>query len=133
MKKEEINSIVKGLNLPTGKYALFGSVPMAMRGIRECHDIDIILSDDLWQQYFNDETWRKEKKPSGKVCLVKDKIELMNYWFPGEWDIDRLIKEAEIINEAVCVRLEEVVKWKKIFNREKDRKDIKLIKQYNGN
>jgi len=39
---------LKKLNLPKGKYALFGSSPMAIRGIKENSDIDIIVKEDLW-------------------------------------------------------------------------------------
>ena len=42
MSGKDLFQKVKELNLPKGKYALFGSAPMGLRGIRECHDIDII-------------------------------------------------------------------------------------------
>lgn len=40
---------LKKLNLPLGKYAIFGSGPLAIRGLRENNDIDIIVTDELWQ------------------------------------------------------------------------------------
>ncbi len=44
MTNKELFKKVKNLNLPIGDYALFGSAPMGIRGLRECHDIDIIVT-----------------------------------------------------------------------------------------
>ncbi len=39
---------LSSLNLPAGKFAIFGSGPMAARGIRESDDLDIIVKYDVW-------------------------------------------------------------------------------------
>ena len=41
---------LKALNLPLGHYAIFGSGPLAVRGIREAADLDIIVSESLWKE-----------------------------------------------------------------------------------
>lgn len=130
MKAKEIITIVKNLNLPEGKYALFGSVPLAMHGIRESRDIDVILNKDIWQDYVDNKEWEQKIIPGGRMYLMQGDVELMNHWFPGEWDIEKLIREAEMIDGLPCVRLEEVIRWKKAFKREKDFKDLELINNY---
>ena len=37
---------VKRLNLPKDKFAIFGSGPIAIRGLREARDIDLIVKKD---------------------------------------------------------------------------------------
>ncbi len=120
---------LKELNLPKGKFAIFGSGPMGVRGLRKIRDIDLIVTEDLFNILKNKEKWLKVRE---KPCesLEKDEIEACKEWGPGEWDINKLIQEAEIIDGLPFVRLEEVLKWKKTYNRDKDKKDIKLIEEY---
>lgn len=120
---------VKKLKLPVGKYALFGSAPLGIRGLKNCHDIDIIVTNDLFNEY-KEKRWEIKRMPHGSQYLWNDKIELWRDWKPGEWDIEQLIREAEIIDKLPFVRLERVLKWKKLNGREKDLKDIKKIEKF---
>ncbi len=36
------------LNLPKGKFSIFGSGPLAIRGLRENKDLDILVTHNLW-------------------------------------------------------------------------------------
>ena len=38
------------MDLPDGKYAIFGSGPMAVRGIKPTDDLDVIVVDNLYQK-----------------------------------------------------------------------------------
>lgn len=40
----------KKLNLPDGQYAVYGSGPMAVRGIKEAHDLDVVVARDLYKK-----------------------------------------------------------------------------------
>ncbi len=124
---------VKSLNLPKGQYALFGSAPILVRGLRDAtHDIDIIVKKDVWDEYAKKENWKVKSGPSGDNYLgwEGEDIELWNSWRPGEWDIEKIINDAEIINGISYVRLETTLEWKKQNGREKDLKDAKLIEDH---
>ncbi|MEK6816274.1 MAG: hypothetical protein AABY09_01560 [Nanoarchaeota archaeon] len=41
---------LKNLKLPKDKFAVFGSGSMAIRGLRENKDIDIIVKEGLWKK-----------------------------------------------------------------------------------
>jgi len=120
---------VKGLKLPTGKYALFGSAPLGIRGIRDCRDIDIIVTEDLWNKY-KDKGWEMRTMPHGGQYLINGEIELWKDWKPGEWDIEELIAEAEVIDGLSFVKLEKVLEGKKLSGREKDLKDLEVIERF---
>ncbi|MAF20075.1 MAG: hypothetical protein CMI55_00125 [Parcubacteria group bacterium] len=133
MSKELFNRL-KQLNLPKGKYAVFGSAPMCIRGLRECRDLDVIVTEDLFNEYSKKEGW-ETKKTEKSVYLDNNGIEFWKDWGPdwapeGQWDIQTLIDEAEIIDGLPIVRLKEVLKWKSVLRREKDLKDLKLIEGY---
>jgi hypothetical protein len=42
---------LRALNLPTADYAIFGSGPLAVRGlIEEMHDLDVVARGTAWEQ-----------------------------------------------------------------------------------
>ena len=129
MNNNDLFKKVKDLKLPTGKYALFGSAPLGIRGLRDCRDIDIVVTQDLWDEYM-DKGWEMKTMTHGGQYLLNGDIELWKDWKPGEWDIEELIAEAEMIDGLSFVRLEKVLEGKKLSGREKDFEDIKKIKKF---
>lgn len=122
---------LRKLSLASGEYAVFGSGPMWVRGIRESNDIDVIARGKAWE-------WAKEngnviiKENSRLECaqFANGDIEIYHDWYPGQWNINELIETAEIIENIPFVRLESVIEWKKKMGREKDEKDLILIQEY---
>jgi len=132
-KKLKIKDLFKKIDLPLGKYVIFGSGPMGIRGLRKCYDLDILVTEDIFNEYKNKSDWEyKEFERDGRhvEMVEKNNIELYKTWGPGEWNEDELIKTSEIIDGLPFVRLEYVIKWKKISGREKDLNDIKIIEGY---
>ncbi len=56
---------LKKLNFPAENFAIFGSGPMAVRGIRDVNDLDIIVKDSIWAELLKSHT-PAEKKPGDK-------------------------------------------------------------------
>jgi len=122
---------LKKLNLPKGKYVIFGSGPMCVRGLRKCDDLDVIVTEDIYNDLKSRSDFKiGHRKESGNEFLEKDGIEIYQNWYPDDWHVKNLIQEAEIIDGFPFVKLEEVLKWKMIKRRDKDIEDIKLIKEY---
>jgi len=117
---------LKKLNLPTEKYAIFGSGPLAIRGIRNSRDIDVIVKKDLWNKLTKN--WSLTNT-NNKFIRVGE-IEIYKDWEPWFKDINKLIDNAEVFDNIRFVKLEDVLNWKKASGREKDKKDIKLIEKY---
>lgn len=132
MESRHLFKQVRELNLPLGKYALFGSAPLGIRGMRECHDIDIITMEDVWEVYKYKEGWKVKKliENENVEYIRKDSIELYKNWGPGEWDVEKLIRESEIIEGLPFVKLEQVLRWKKLNRRGKDLKDLEIIQKF---
>lgn len=125
----ELCEHARSLNLPLGSYAVFGSGPLAARHIRECGDIDIIVTEDLFEELKNDRHFEVKEYKTTEV-LVNEKIEIWKEWKPGLWDIKQLIDDADIIDGVPFVKITDVLRWKKLSGRDKDLEDIKLIEKY---
>lgn len=130
MGNKELFQKIKELDLLAGKYALFGSAPMGIRGLRKCKDIDILVDASVFDEYQVKSGWKLGQTSSGSLNLRKENIEMVKDWKPGKWDENKLIRKAKIINGLPFVKLEEVIKWKKLNGRKKDLKDVEIIEKF---
>jgi hypothetical protein len=130
MSNKDLFKQVKDLNLPLGQYALFGSAPMGIRGMRECHDMDIIVTENLWNEFEKD-NWDLKFSSFGNPYFCNGDIEMgKDFWKTGLWSTAELIREADIIDGLPFVKLATVLEWKKLMAREKDLKDIEIIEKF---
>ena len=127
---QELFQRVRDLNLPIGEYAIFGSGPMGVRGIREMGDVDIIVTQKLWDNFIKRPDW--EQRQVDNLDGMKNEklnIEIWKDWWIG-WNVEQMIKEAEIIDGLAFVNLEMMIEWKTLIAREKDLNDLELIKNW---
>src|SRR3989338_11261459 len=122
MGLQELLQELKALRLPAEDYAIFGSSPLAVRGIRDCNDLDIVVSARLWEELSS------QYAPAGK------KIEIGNLEFWRDWmpwfspaEVDEIIASAECIDDVPFAKLPYVIELKKKMGREKDKRDLVLI------
>jgi ADP-ribose pyrophosphatase YjhB (NUDIX family) len=130
MKFKDLLDELDTLELPRDKYAITSSGTLAVRDIRKAQDIDIVVTDDLW-----DELAEKYEVHKGKFWRIDvGNIQVLGkgsiYTDPKLASTKKQIEEADVIDGRRYVNLETVKKFKKALGREKDQKDIKLIEQY---
>ena len=121
---------VKDLKLALGTYALFGSAPLGIRNLRECNDVDIITSKELFELCKLNGQWQYSIKNNSSESLSQGDIELFYKWSSDDFKVDKMISEAEIIDGLPFVKLQTVLRWKKASQREKDLVDVKIIENY---
>ncbi|MBD3303645.1 hypothetical protein GF343_00725 [Candidatus Woesearchaeota archaeon] len=115
---------LKKLNFPTDQYAVFGSGPLAIRGLRENEDIEILVKPELWEKL------AKNHKLARDDLISIGNVHIFKHWEPWLKNRDELIDTADIIDGIRFVKLEHVLDWKEKMGREKDKKDIELIEEY---
>ncbi|HPS21386.1 MAG TPA: hypothetical protein PLO44_01100 [Candidatus Paceibacterota bacterium] len=129
-KKFNIFEKTKELNLPFGKYVIVGSGLLDALGIRPASDIDIAVSKDLYEELKKDQTWKQEELHD-QIFLQKDIFTIIPRlnWEKYETTSEQAINSAVVIKGTPFMSPEELLKFKKALNREKDQEDIKLLEK----
>lgn len=131
MKKEEIITKVKSLNLPKDSYVVFGSGPLAAAGIRETNDIDMLVSPEVFEQ-LKEKGWKELIKGPNDKPLVHEDFEVHSHWnfSPYAPTLKHLLETTTEVDGVVFASLDEVRKWKEASGGQKHLADVKLIDKY---
>ncbi len=116
------------LDLPRDQYVIFGSGPLAIRGIREGRDLDVIVYDELFAEL--KKRYRHESEYKDKIVLEGGDIEI----FPARKSYvdkaEEAIEKADAIEGYRFMNLKDLIRWKNKLSRPKDHRDIEMIKDY---
>lgn len=116
------------VGLPRNDYALFGSGPLLARGwIDVAGDLDVLARGAAWSRASVVGRPEHLELYGVDVVTIGDSITIGTSWGIGDFDVDSLIDEAELIGGIPCVLLEHVIAYKRIANRPKDRMHLKII------
>lgn len=127
----EIIKKVKELEFPERSYVVFGSCPLALAGIREANDIDMLVTLEVWRR-MKLENWKELDKGGSDRPLVHDVFEMHTNWNFSSYNptLEELLVNATFVDGVAFASLNEVRKWKVLSGRPKDLADIALIDSY---
>jgi hypothetical protein len=125
---------LKELNLPNGEYVVTGAGIMEALGIRDSNDIDIAVTKDLFDELQSTGEWQ-EVEMYGKIFLKKEGVDVIPTlnWDKYPTTTEEAIASAVIIEGFPFMNLDELCKFKTALGREKDLRDIELIRKYQEN
>ncbi len=119
---------LKSLDLPEGQYLIWGSGPLAIRGLREARDVDVVVRAPLWKELIQKYPVQGKKQnliTLGDIEVWSDLLDLTAI-------IDTMIAQCDWIEGFPFMNLKYMVEWKRHLGREKDLQDIALIEEYLG-
>jgi hypothetical protein len=124
-------ALLRGLELPADDFAVAGSGPMLPAGLRPPSDLDVVARGEAWREACRHGRPVPPRSGVGlAVRLFGGAIEVFTRW-PGSCPgPDRLIDNAELIDGIRWVRLADVLLWKRLSGRDKDRDDVRLISDH---
>lgn len=122
---------IKELNFPIGEYVVVGSGILDALNIRKANDIDIAVTPKLHEQLRKTGEFKEDIRYN-TIFLLKDGLEIIPQlnWEKYDTTTEEAISSAKIIEGVPFMNLEELIKFKTALGREKDFKDIELIKKY---
>ncbi len=139
MDGQEIIRRLSPLSLPAGQYCCFGSCTLALLGIREAKDIDVLATPEICDE-LRGLGWREELVPAGrpqKQTPVLRRLQYPNVDIFRTWDYTgfnrtptEIIADADESDGIYFAKLGDVIDWKHAFGREKDKVDLKLIERH---
>ena len=119
------------LEVPMSEYVIVSSGPMAIVGLRECSDLDVLVSKKLFDEL--SQTHEVMHIPEFNFSRVSiGNIDFL-YKNPEEGDkypFEKQRDEADIIEGYPFQNLQTCLYFKENSTREKDKNDIVLIKEY---
>lgn len=122
----EVLDRLRSMALPAGDYAVFGSGPLLVRGIVDAvTDLDVLCRGQAWLTARAIAT--SERTEEGVTVLADGPISFGTEWGLGDFDVGRLIDEAETIDGLPFVQLEHVIAYKRTAGRPKDLAHLELI------
>jgi len=125
---EKVNHIyeLEELNLDKSKYTIIGSSIMAAYGIRDNDDIDISVTDDLFNEISKDNRFtREDYQPS--ISYRYKHISIFNGYYPMLKSPQQLIDESIKIDGYNFITIETLKEWKEMKRRPKDINDLKIL------
>jgi len=122
---------IKELNLPFGQYVIVSSGVLDVLGIRTASDIDIAVTKDLFNKMRETGEWEEVIKYN-KIFLKREGFDIIPQlnWEKYNTTTEEAISSALIIEDIPFMNLDELINFKTALGREKDFKDIELIKNY---
>ena len=118
--------MVLDLNLDPTQYVVVGGAVLDMLHLRDTHDVDIVVSNEIYEQFRAQKTWHEATWTSGKRVLVRGQYTLMKTWMG--WPLRQLQRDAERIEQIPCVSTERLIDAKRRIGRRKDISDITLLR-----
>lgn len=130
MRFSDLIKELDSLNLPSDQYAITSSGTLAVRGIREANDIDILPDDKLWEELV-----KKYEVIKDQICdhiKLSENIEAIGNWHTNDrmFTTEEQITRADVIDGKRYVNLQMIRKFKELLGREKDFHDIELIDEH---
>lgn len=123
MDKKQIINILKKYNFDKDKYVVISGAAMVLLDIKEkTRDIDIAVTPYFYQYLIKKYDCKLQKETEcGKIYYIDDVINFgLSYYSDEKLFIDNIPIQT----------IEELLNLKKLLNRKKDIKDIKLIENY---
>jgi hypothetical protein len=123
----------KKLRYPKNEMLIVGTGVMALLELKENKDIDIWCSQKVFEIVAKDRNYieKKSKTDGFPMYERKDgKIEFMNTLPPLREQFQAYVKRAVVVDGIYFQHPKDVLKWKQLINRPKDRQDIITLKNY---
>jgi len=127
----ELFEALRSMQLPRGHYAVFGSGPLLVHGIIDSvNDLDVICRGPVWKHV---QAIGVKIPTDDGVLIVSTHDGSLTFgvgWRYGDFDIDALIEEAEMLEGLPFVPLRHVATFKRLADRPKDREHLAALQRW---
>lgn len=119
---------VQALQLPDDQYVVIGSGLLDAWGLRESHDVDLVVSGELFESLARSGRYTLGSKPNGDRFLSDDTYEIFDNW-GEEGTFEQLYRYSIMVDTVRFVSPDYLIRQKADRGWEKDLQDIMLIQE----
>lgn len=122
---------LRNLELPPRQFMVMGSGILEALGIRPANDIDLVVSNDLYET-LGSRGWRRETASNGSDRLAHTGFQVYDTWFDEvEYkSLEELLVDAQWVDGIAYNSLRKLILYKARRGAPKDLIDLKLINSY---
>ncbi len=122
------------LNFPKDKYLVIGGAALAGRGLKQTQDLDMLVQKDFLEELRKSSVWKHHPRiittEEPGLVNMSGTVELYPTVGGADLTFDDMKKREEIINGFPFARLNDILLIKLAYHREKDLKDIVVIRTF---
>ncbi|MEO5949421.1 MAG: sulfate transporter, partial [Candidatus Saccharimonas sp.] len=96
--------------------------------LRETSDVDLVVSDAIYNHYRDEKKWPEYVQDNGKKVLSHDGYNLMHTWMGNS--LKHLQQRSFEVEKVAFMNVEELIEAKRHLGRKKDLEDIMLLEGY---
>lgn len=122
--RQELNR----LGLHSDEVVIIGSSILGVLGIRKSNDIDILVSEEQFENIASRGNYQLGYYSDGTRQLIIDNVELTYQW--DDKTVSQIMPDTTTIKGIHFLSLDSVRKYKERMGRPKDKRDIILIDAY---
>lgn len=121
--------LVTELDLDRRDFVIFGSGPLLAHGLRRLvPDLDVVARGTVWRRVTQHGFPATGAINGAPMALFwGGLIQFSRGWISEDWDADDLIDRAEIIQGLPFAQLIDVLAYKQVLRRPKDRPDMDAL------
>ena len=133
-RQPPVATILRETGLPLEDTIVIGSGILDKLGIREAHDIDVVVAPGVFAKLAGNAAFTKKSNAQGDYYEGPYELEVWEYWAnPTSGEpvyYNDLLEHTILIDSVRYVTLLYVREWKQAKGRPKDSQDILLIDEY---
>ena len=126
--KRSAVEMVHRLGLKRGSFVVIGGAVLEVLNLRETSDVDLVVSDEVYEHYRDEKKWAEYVQDNGKKVLSHDGYNMMHTWMGNS--LKHLQHHSFEIEKIAFMGVEELIEAKRHLGRKKDLEDIMLLEGY---
>ncbi len=120
---------VRQLDLPLEEVIVIGSGLLDVLNLRAAGDIDLLVTEALFQSLKLDDSYTYGVR-SGSKYLLQNDVEIWTDWGDALPDYSAAISQCVIIQGVAFLDPQALIREKQRMGREKDYRDIRLLEDF---
>lgn len=125
-KQASAIEMIRDLKIASDSYIVVGGAVLDMMHLRDTHNVDLVVSREVYDRFARKKHWREVTLTSGKRILVHEQYNLLKSWMGNS--LTALQRDTQTIDGIPVVSTDRLIAAKRKMARRKDLADLELLR-----